>query len=164
MKFKILKGTKLFDRLTAVRKEMTRCNKEALKVMKEAGAKSIRGRRMVAAGGISSFIFEDNIKPDNWSFAYGKDYPKDFMPTRNRTVNKDLLGKIANLPVVEYDAINDLLNYDFNDSDTNRLYFIPGLLFKKQCILLVFGEQYTRYKPVKDMIEITHSEYLKLGK
>lgn len=160
MRFKVLKGTQLFDELVALSNELSRCRKEALKIMKEVGGTYIRGCNMVVGGGISAIALPE--KPDGWRNAY-TDMKGEYMPRNDRASGKALADKIKVLPVVEYEVFKKLIKYDYHDHDTNRISFCPAVTWRPTYILIAISEQYPRYKPVKDMIEITTSEYNKLA-
>lgn len=161
MKFKILKGTELFQKYIDLKTEMERCDKAALMMMREVGAVSVRGDYFAVAGGISSFQFKDNKKPDGWAYAHN-DSRTDFVPAKNRKANKELLDKIKALPCVTFEQFNAPLKYNWRIHDNNRISYHPGLWWKKSYILVEISDQYSRYKPVKDMIELTTSEFNKL--
>ena len=52
MKFKVLKGTELFNKLSDLEKEMKRCNSLAFDLIKELGYTEMRGKFNTLAGGI----------------------------------------------------------------------------------------------------------------
>jgi len=158
MKFKVLKGTELFQKFIDARAEMQRCEHAALDVMHEVGAKYVRGDFWAVAGGISAFGFEGDKKPEGWAIAY-KDSDKDFFPARNRKANKELLDKIKALPMYKIEDFNEIMDYDYGDHDTNRISFHPVVNWEKEYVLISIASQYSRYKPVEGMIEITTSEY-----
>ena len=150
MYYKVLKGTKLYDQLTELMKECRRCNNASLKLAKEVGAVSVRGARMRLAGGISSFLIETG-KPDGWK-ASGTNIPNEYYPSKLKA-NKELRERIDNLPVVTYKQLNDMVGYD-------DIFGHPGFVTKKNVILLDFTEKMMQnLKPVKDMVEITRTEF-----
>ncbi len=163
MKFKVLKGTPLFKQLTAVKKEMVRCNDAAYEIIKEFGCTQMRGKFGVIAGGISGIIFQNGKKPpEGWRYT-GESF-NEYMPKKNVSANKELNKRIKELPIVEYDALNDPLNFDWHDNDGSRkVSFHPGIKWKNNYILIDVSKHYPRYKPQEGMIEILESEYNKLA-
>lgn len=159
MKFKILKATKLFKLLIELQNEMKRCNKLAYDITESLGYKSMRGKFGTLAGGISSIVIEDK-KPNNWRKC--NTGSKEYFPMK-RKANEDLLNKISALPVVEYDDLNKLVKFDPFDREGRHINFHPGISWHKNYVLISISDYYTRYKPVKDMIEILESEYNKLS-
>lgn len=170
MKYKVLKGTKLFNDLVAVQKKIYKVDQEALKLADSLGFKKIRGRSFAVAGGVSSFHSE--TQPKDYGYTYGsKKSTTDFFPKKIKA-NKEILDKIKALPVVEYSEINDLLKYDEraltvpanNGRGGQRIFFVPAIHWKRNMILIGLHEGQERYKPVKSMIEIKVSDYNKLTK
>lgn len=158
MKYKVLKGTDLFKKLDALRQRMTDCNNAAFDLVKEIGYKKMRGKNMVLAGGISTIEIPGG-QPNGWRKNHWglKD---EYYPKKNKA-NKELLARIEALPVVEYEELNEILKFDSHDSDSNKMSFHPGVYFEKKEILIDISRHYRRYKPVKGMIEILESEFLR---
>lgn len=155
MKFKVLKGTDLFKKLDDFRKEMVRCNKLAFDIVEELGYKQMRGKYNTIAGGISSIVI-DGTPPANWKQVGYKEY----FPMK-RKVNKELLDRIAKLPVVDGDDLNKILKYNpFNrkDPDDRRMSFHPGINWGDAYILIDVSNG-NNYKQLPDMIEILDSEF-----
>lgn len=81
------------------------------------------------------------------------------------------MKRIAALPVVEYDELNTIFNYDdsmsYRPSDRGHgqaMNFTVGLDKSEDGTYLVDVPDYSgKYKPVDGMIEILESEYLKLS-
>lgn len=158
MKFKVLKGTPLFDKLSNARKEMRRCNKAALALIKELGYESGRRKGHCLSGGISCFKINGE-KPKGWRKQSDGYFPS---PIKK---NAEVLAKIAALPIAEYSLINEPLNYRWNDQELeagNTFQFCPGVCWKNDYILIHIGEL-NRYAPVADMIEILDSEFKALS-
>ncbi len=163
MKFKVKKGTALFDKLSAIQVKMNKAHKEAAKICKELGFKQFREKRFVFSGGICSFHADK--KPEGYAYAFGPNHPNDVFPKKNKA-NKAILERIEKLPVVEQEEVNSLINYDGWDSNENErggryVSLCPGFVFGKNNILIDVSEN-INYKPVKDMVEITVTEYKKL--
>jgi hypothetical protein len=160
MKFKILKGTVLFEKFIALINEINRCDDAALALMKELGGIHIRGEHGNLGGGIGSIKMPE--KPKDWGNSY---VDGEYMPIKNRKANKEVLEKLAALPIVKDHALNSLINYNWKDHEGRRLNFTPEVNWRKDHILIAIGEQYPRYKAVEDMVEITTTEFntLKAG-
>lgn len=168
MKFKIMKGTPLFDKLREVGDKMKAANKEAYALCTELGFKQMRPESMVLAGGISSLYAK--TKPEGYAFAFNPSKsPNDFFPKRNKA-NKEIIERIKALPKVEHEELNNPIKYDgwksnkYNERGSGKHVSLhPGISWHKNFILISVAE-YIDYKPVKDMIEITVTEYKKLEK
>lgn len=160
MKFKILKGTPLFDKLIDVKTKIRDCNAAAFALVKEMGYERMRGKEMVLAGGISSIEIKGG-KPDGWRVAFAEKTKDEYFPSKLKQ-NKEILSKISALPVVGYEELNDILDYDFHKHEGKRLSFHPAVIWKEDFILVSVAE-YMYYQPAKDMVEILESEYMKLS-
>jgi hypothetical protein len=156
MKFRVNKGTPLFDKLILLQEKMWDCNNAAYDLVKKMGYKRMRGRGMVLAGGISTIEILGG-KPEGWrDNTYG--VSNEYFPKKNKQ-NKEILAKIKALPVVEYRELNDLVNFDMHDTKSNRISFHPEIIWGDDAILIGISSQYENYKPVKGMVEILESEY-----
>lgn len=161
MKYKILKGTKLFDSLATIKKQMDAGDKAAQALVKEVCAESYAKSSAGLAGGIRAFYFKDGEKvPDGWK-KMEKGATNWFFPKSSKWANDDILKKIAELPVVKPDALIKLLQFSAQVyAETDALIWVssPKVIWRKTYILVAIPEQFT-YVPVKDMQEITVSEY-----
>lgn len=164
MKFKVLKGTQLFDALTAVNKRMYEAKAEADKLVESLSINiedtATKGYNL--AGGIDAFHCPDGT-PEGWK-SVGESYQKLYYPKVKG--NTKLLEQIAHLPIVKYDDINILI--DFHPSGyTSPAGLVwskgPGIVWAENYVLIETSEGFP-YKPVKDMIEITVSEFEALKK
>lgn len=164
MYWKVLKGTELFDKLDHIRMGVIAAQNCAWDLAKKQGAESVRGDMFILAGGISGMHFP-NGKPSGYKKVYSSHFTDCYMPSDIKK-NDKLLAEIKALPRIEYTALNDVLKYKKSDvifSD-NRMVFYPRTMFQKKEMLISLPDYVTGYKPVKDMIEITVSEYNKLNK
>lgn len=93
--YKIEKSSTLGQDLSALLGEMKRCNKEALALMNEVGAKGIFRSNFSKAGGIHSFSFS-NHPGSNWK----KKDDGCFYPNKSLAAMRDLVRKIEALPWV----------------------------------------------------------------
>jgi len=161
MKFKVLKGSDLYKKLDAVRKRIAECNNAALDLVNKLGYKKLRGKTSVLAGGISSIEILGG-KPEGWRDNYWG-VRNEYFPKKNKA-NKELLASIDALPIVEYDELNNILNFNWHASETRHISFHPGIYWRKKEILISVSENYNNYKPVKGMIEILESEFIRKTK
>lgn len=167
MKYKVLKGTKLFNKLVDIQNEIQRCNKVARDFVEGLGYTKFRKSRYGIGGGISSIICESG-KPVGWKKSY-TELPNEYMPAKIKK-NDTLLKAIDNLPKVDENVINKLLDYDpWKSTEESQVGYgmvinvCPEVHWKKSFILIGISERYiTTYKPVRNMIEIMGSEFEKL--
>lgn len=170
MKFKVLKGTPLFDQLTVIEKKIDSCNKATRLLVERLGFKQFYKKNFVLAGGFYGLIpLDGKTKPDGYSWAFNDRTGNAVMPAK-RKANAEILAEIKALPTVEYDELNKVLNYD--DSISRRpgsshgvvTSFCPGVVWKKNFILVNVPVYSGKYKPPVGMVEILESEYTKLSK
>lgn len=168
MKFKVKRSSALGKKFTALQVEIDAATNAAKALANELGFSKWREGRRCVAGGISAFHAER--KPEGWGYAFTRKYPRDFFPKRSLKANKQIVDRIDALPVVEYEDLNKLIRYDgfktnelaHNGDGSSKISFMPQVIFKENFVLVSVPE-YVKYKPVKDMIEITVTEYRKLG-
>lgn len=167
MKFKVKKETELYNEFIKVKKEIRDARKEARDLVKTMGFDEYYEKSFCLAGGISA-VRAKSEKPVNYAYAFGTRDKEAIIPKKIKA-NKEILQRIENLPTVSYERINDLINYDgrrsieITERGGKRISFIPGVTFKEDHILIDVPE-FVEYEPIKDMIEITTSEYKTLIK
>ncbi|UOR06272.1 hypothetical protein MUN82_04050 [Hymenobacter aerilatus] len=157
MKFKIVKGTALFEKLSELQAKCTECNKAARALADQQGANGFASGRNMIAGGIAALCFDD--KPEGYRLLQQPNY---YYPKVTKA-NRPLHDAIAALPTVGNDDLNGLLNYKFQTvCDGDKMYWAsrPGVIWGEEQILVDTGK--AKYEPVADMIEILESEYLRL--
>jgi hypothetical protein len=166
MKFKVLKGTKLFDELNKVQEELAAAHRASKVIVKELGFKEWHKQSFCLGGGISAF--RSKTKPDGYAFAYADRDREAIFPKKTKA-NKEILERIKNLPIIDYDRLNKLIKFDWRKSMKGNgkgglhTSFAPGIAWRKEAVVLDIDEAYDdTYKPIKDMIEITTSEFKKL--
>jgi len=158
MKFKVKKGTKLFKKLDEIGIKCRNADKAAGKLAEELKCKNWARSSFVLAGGIRAFQFKE--KPENWKTVentYDCFYPKICKQ------NKELLDKISKLPIVKIEELNDIVGFK-SQFHGNRFYKTVGISWVNKNFILIDVYEECEYKPKKDMIEITFSEYKKLNK
>ena len=159
MKFKVLKGTALFDKLTHVFTEVRRVEDAAIALATELGAeKGVHRPDMWA-------VCFDEHPGKLWRKAFADRSEGDYMPSERTKEGKERMARIKSLPKVEYAFLNEILKYDSRSrkKDTNRISYCPTVHWHKDFILVSVRE-YCIYKPVEDMVELTFSEYEELKK
>jgi hypothetical protein len=165
MKYKISKGTKLFQALTAVKLQMDAVDKLAEKIVQEAGADSYAKASQCIAGGIRAFYFKDLDKvPVGWK-KMEKGLSHWFFPKSSAKANRDLLERIADLPTMGTEDIAKLLNFHagvYGEIDRMIWVSCPQVRWAKTYVVVAVPESIP-YTPVKEMQEITVSMYNKLA-
>lgn len=168
MKFKVSKSSPLFKKLESIKLKVKEADKAATTLASSLGFNEHYPKRFVLAGGIEAFHKAGISKPDGFAYAYGAKNKEAFFPKKTKA-NKELLDKIAALPVVENHELNSILKFNGNKSKEftktggRRVCFHPEVHFGKGYFLIGIPE-YIDYKPVKGMTEITTSQYHKLSK
>lgn len=168
MKFKILKGTALFEKFIALQTEMKRCNDITKATVNEMGygTQWYKPHGSIA-GGIVGFIIPSG-KPTGWANAFTPNEKDAYMPKKIKA-NADLLKRIKELPVVTTEDFNKIIKYDWRKACGEKegmgrrtVSYSPGFSVKDEYVLIDVSEAAPKYKPIKDMVEITVSEYNKL--
>lgn len=105
MKIKVVKGSEVFDKLTALIERCQECNKAVKVVADELGAKRILTHSFYRAGGVTGFMLAE--KPEGWKNTglYGYYFPKSIK------ANRVLLDRIAALPSVNNKEFNEVIGY-----------------------------------------------------
>jgi hypothetical protein len=164
MKYKILKGTELFDKLSEFqnRRKVVRGLADDLAVSFGGIAAATNGRNL--SGGIDAVDFDDIIPDKNEWRKVGNRWQSFYYP---KAKNKAALNLISQLPVIKFDELNDIVGFKGGQtvSDVNGIAWVKsvGLHAHKDFILLETAEG-TKYTPHKDAIEILGSEFDKLLK
>ncbi len=158
MKFKILPGTKLYDRLWSVNTGIIAARATIADTLKSMGFIGLyatsSGTHIVSCDAVEIF----GEKPDGWK-SVGDKYQCLYYP---KVSNKKDSKIIAALPRIKNEAINEPLGFGFNIGPNLEVYYRPGIAFHKKYILVDIGN--SEYKKKPDMIEILESEYNKLHK
>jgi hypothetical protein len=159
MKFKVLKGTETYDKLEAFQKKAAELNKIALDFALSLGFEQFVPSQRHIAGGISAFFSKE--KRDGYKQVFTR-HRSDLIFPKTTKDNKELIAKIAALPVIEYDEYNSIIGYE---AGFFGLTFVRAFGLKKNeeegCYVIDLSGV-TEYTPNKDMIEILESEYLQL--
>lgn len=161
MKFKVIKGTSLFNDLTQLNKKMNKVRAAAYKVAKSfngTGRYATSGNTL--AGGIDAIEF--NEKPEGWK-SVGNSWQNFYYP---KVTNKEANKAICTLPYLSFDEINNLLNFKSNAYTTNEgIVWIkcPEVYWFPTYILISLPDK-VKYTPVDGMVEILGSEFNVLNK
>lgn len=169
MKFKVLKGTKLYMQLVAIQKQADKCRRASQKLAKSIGATNVATRSgLNLAGGVAAFEFPCNKEPDAmfWMKPDRHNSPNLFYPRYGKkyTQNQELHDKIAALPVVTIAEYNAIIGFEKHWGANMTQYVTYGLSIHKDFALIKISEG-AKYTPnSEDMVEILESEYQKLKK
>lgn len=154
MFYKTRRDTETGMKLQAVADKMAKVRKEALSIMDEVGATSIREVAFGLCGGISSFQFKR--KQDVPSCF--KKVSGGFMPKVTTEVGKEIQSRIDKLPSFPISEFNDAVGFD------GGLFKTIGINMTPIDYVLFRLHQDWEFTPKKDCTEITHSEYRGLTK
>lgn len=164
MEFKVSKGTALFKELKKVHQNIVCVKEEARQLSLKVGATGYYAASFQLAGGISALVFDK--KPDGYAKTYHSN--NSFYPSKRLKVNKDLIKEIEALPVLPYSDINSLINYDDrkyrkpNGDGSFTTSLCPNIHFGSEYILIQFPTWCEYTTNLKDMQDISATEYIKL--
>lgn len=163
MKYKIVKGTKLFNQLTALNERIKLVDKMAKDLATSLGGTEVATKGNNLAGGIDGIAFKDHPGKDGW-MKVGNTWQNLYYP---KAVNRQIRKQIAELPTIEYKELNDMVGFQGNQvvSESKGLAWVKsvGVFFHKEVILMETVEG-SKYRPVPGVKEILGSEYDKLMK
>ncbi len=154
MKFKIPKGTPLFNAVMEVRKRMDECDAAATALCKEVGAEQHYTDNYYLAGGIAGFRFK--TKPEGWK-QVGSHY-RVFLP---KAALKELNARISALPRMNVEEMAKVLKYKTHTGFNGQgfsLQRLPSMTFLPDVILLSTQDK-NPWKGCQGIIEIMGSEY-----
>jgi len=153
MKYKVLKGTSLFESISNVLKSRNEAIDASINLAKELGAKTFRPSRWGIGGGIESLCFDEGQDLKIWKkMNYG---PNEFMPRCNNKTAKEIQAKIDALPQVSYADLNGLFG-------TRSPFWSPSVIETEDYFLLEVPDKYQSSLTNTDLIEILNSEYFAL--
>jgi len=156
MKFKVSKGTKLYEKFMVLRAKISLVNRESLELVESLGANKFCKKLNIAYGGIGAIQFEE--KPRGWKMV-GEQYDNLYYP---KATEKELNIKFNALPTISFDEINELVKFHAPQtiSTDGGLQWIDciGLFWGNDCILISVTEG-AKYEPIEDVVEILESEY-----
>lgn len=121
-------------------------------------------------GGLSGFKFSiENPPPEPYVWVKDKNFHQVVQLAGRRVVNKELQKKINELPVVKTREVNALFAFKpHTHCSGNKMMFYPGCRYSLKPggdIAVSFSATAIQggYVPVEGMVEITYSEFLKIG-
>lgn len=155
MKYKILKGTDTFKHLENLMDRRKDCNEAATALLIELGGSGDHKRLTnlnTIGGGIAGI--ELGEKPEGWKKING--YHGFYFPLSNKK-NQALLQRIADLPVVTQDELNEVLGFK-EQWQGLTMYRQPGLFERNEFFLMEISDK-CDFTPNSDMIEILSSEF-----
>ena len=161
MKFKILPGSELFDKMKALEKQINDADNLAKDACKKLGGKQLATSGRYLGGGIEAIQFEETPDANLWSKV--NKYHSLYRP---KVRNKEAWAIIQQLPILQSSDLNSILN--FNDQTVSygdSLIFCsrPGVFFGEKYFLVNISDG-CKYTPVEGMVEILDSEYQQLNK
>lgn len=170
MKYKIYKGTNLYDAMVNLWEKRQECIKEADNLGKQIGATHIYTNGRNAAGGIDAFRFEQGKEPPKelWMQQDRHNNRQLFYPRYGKKYkgNNELHEKIKALPVLTFDEVNYVIDFKTQFKPTNSgIFHIKSYGYKigDEFVLIEISE-YADYVSKPDMIEITVTEFKELEK
>jgi hypothetical protein len=156
MKYKILKGSLLFDKFIELRERMNKVQKEATELVESLGHSRYCPALYKLAGGVSAIEFPNSEKVAGWMKLTNQN-KRLHMPSKIKA-NEELLNKFKALPTLEFNELNDMINYDSKEAHNLVWSSHPGVIWKSDYVLIDVNEN-MKYTPVEGMIEILQSEY-----
>lgn len=162
MRFKVIPESTTFKKLRAIESKISDVKKQANKVCKKLGGKSVATTGRNAAGGIDAIEFLNNPGKDKWK-PVGEKYSNLYAP---KAINTEVIKLFADLPVVKFEELNSIVGFTPEYIGMNGgIAHIKciGVMFCKENILIK-SEENSKFKPSKDLIEILESEYNSIAK
>lgn len=160
MKYKILKGTETFEKLTALYKEMERVRDAVDPILKEYGTDRYISTQGELVGGIHAL--ELKTKPEGFK-VIGKPWQRLYAPKASNTKE---YKRFCALPTLPFSALNDILGFKGGAlMDGGGLSWVncPGIEFHDKHVLLDLPNKCKYTAPNADIVEIFESEYVRLS-
>lgn len=167
MKYKVVKGTPLFDQLQALAQRCIDANAAADDLAKSLGAEASYSRATKnRAGGVDAFRFDYGKEPDPalWTQPDRHNNKQMFYPRAGKkyAVNQPLHDQIAALPIVSFQEFNEAIGFERQWVGLSLVHcytLCPG----RDVVLIDTGDE-ADYTPVEGMQEILVSEFRALKK
>lgn len=165
MRFKVLKDTELYDKLNGLQKKCNECAAASHALAVELGATAAYTTQHNRCGGADAFHFEYGKDPDKaiWMRPSRRDAPRAFYPRsggKAGKTNKELLDKIAALPVISYEEANSIIGFEAQWVGLSHCRSFGAKIGPDYALVEVPGE--AEYTPHPDMTELKESEYKEL--
>lgn len=158
MKYKIVKGSELFNQLTALHKQVLEIRKATDEIINEFGVTEWVGTdRGSLAGGITAFKMDK--MPEGWKRVYQQRYYNAYFP-KSIPANKALLARISALPTIDKSSLNEIVGYQPQWIGFTH-HRAVGVKWGNDFHLIQVAEE-TEYTPMEGMEEITVSEFNRL--
>lgn len=159
MKYKIEKGTPVYDQMDALWKEASRCHDASYELAGEFGTTKIARSRKNVAGGIAAFQLDK--KPEGWKMV-GKKEQRLYFPKANL---KELIKRINDLPVITDEQVCAILNFKPQTVSTEGgiAFLTVPTIELKDSVFLIDLPIYAKWDVPEGVVEILESEYLKLS-
>jgi len=159
MKYKILKGTETFDKLSALAEEIKRVEITADDLVRSVGGKTHYRSNYYLAGGVSGVVFDK--QPEGWKKLSQEGH---YMP---KVKNKELADRFKALPTLGLKLIQDITGYPSGEIGENKdgqlvRFGVPGLVWEDEYVLFNASSSAPWTPPNADFIEILESEYFQL--
>lgn len=166
MKFKIPKGSDVYNSLVKLFDRGEKCSDAASKLAKHFGAENYGKRNSSPQyfGGADAFKFSIGKEPDKnlWRKA-DKANPRFFIP---KAKNKQAWDKIKSLPSVSIDEINNAVSFPKGlhaVTEGNGISIIHTVVLNRgKSYFLLSVHNKIPYKAPKGVVEILESEYTNL--
>lgn len=161
MKFKINKGTELFEKFQQLKQDINEVDQKATELVKSIGHSNHCRAPHYLAGGIGAIEIKGMSLKDRKGWVRVTKQDINLWMPRNNKENAELIGKIKALPKLDYAALNDLIG--FKAGATNSLGWAthPGVIWRDEYILIEMTDGQI-YEPCEGMEEILTSEYQRL--
>jgi len=161
MKFKINKGTELFEKFQQLKQDIQRVNKEATKLVESFGYTRYCIAPHCLAGGIGAIeILSVPLNDRKKWVRVSKQNSQLWMPRQNRE-NAELIDEIKRLPKLDYAELNDLIGFKAGATNSFGWATHPGVIWRDEYILIEMADGQI-YEPCDGMVEILTSEYQRL--
>lgn len=154
MKYKVLKGTPLFDKIVVVVEKIKDYNQQAEDLSNSVGGLRAATLGYNRAGGIAAFEFKKEPDMNLWKRV---DKYEPLYSPRAKKANNALFAKIQALPITRYEEFNNVIEFKQHWSGLT-FHQTYGLVISDDFMLIEMNDE-VKYTPVQDMIEILGSEY-----
>jgi hypothetical protein len=156
MKYKVVKGTATFEKLTALNETLKACHEAMVPLFNEFKASQYIPLKdnAIAFGGFAGLIFKKS-PPPHWAKVKGT---KNAWYPKNWAVNKSVIDRIEKLPTVSLAEYNEAIGLTNPEPEIqfNRYgftYIEDQELFLIECSSVNVSE---------DLVEILGSEFIRL--
>lgn len=158
MKYKVLKGTATFEKLTALNEKLKACHEAMVPIFNEFKASQYIPLKdnAIAFGGFAGLIFKKS-PPPHWAKVKGTKnawYPKKW------AVNQQIIDRIEKLPTVSLQEYNEAIG--LTDPEPEIQFNRYGFTYLEEQELFLI--ECSSMKVSEELIEILESEFMNLKK